>query len=156
VSRSLRRCEINSGIVPGSSAEFRRDQRAFSSLHGLPVGPVPLSTTPVPLRKPRARHERAFAGRRKRGGLPSAARRRDVPLRLRFARRCSPPSAPLSPLADHRPKLQADLPRVARRSSAWRSSKSRVRASSAARADSFGNAVRYSLTSILLPKPSIA
>ncbi len=29
-----------------------------ASLHGLPVGPVPLSTTPVPLRKPRARRER--------------------------------------------------------------------------------------------------
>lgn len=29
----------------------------------------------------------------------------DVALRLRFARRASPPSAPLSPLADHRPKL---------------------------------------------------
>jgi len=53
----------------------------------------------------------------KRGGLPSAARRRDVALRLRFARRCSPPSAPLSPLTDHRPK-QADLPRKTGRSSA--------------------------------------
>jgi len=29
----------------------------FASLHGLPVGPVPLSTTPVPLLKPHARHE---------------------------------------------------------------------------------------------------
>jgi len=27
-------------------------------LLGLPVGPVPLSTTPVPLRSKRARHER--------------------------------------------------------------------------------------------------
>jgi hypothetical protein len=36
--------------------------------------------------------------------LPSAARRRDVTLRLRFVRCCSPPSAPLSPLTDHRPK----------------------------------------------------
>ncbi len=27
-----------------------------ASLRGLPVGPVPLSTTPVPLRKVRARH----------------------------------------------------------------------------------------------------
>lgn len=29
----------------------------FASLHGLPVGPVPLSTTPVALHKPHARHE---------------------------------------------------------------------------------------------------
>jgi hypothetical protein len=47
----------------------------FVSLHGLPVVPVPLSTTPVPLRKPRARHERQWIGRIS-GGLPSAARRR--------------------------------------------------------------------------------
>ena len=32
----------------------------FASLHGLSVVPVPLSTTPVPLRKPRARHELAW------------------------------------------------------------------------------------------------
>ena len=32
----------------------------FASLHGLPVVPVPLSTTPVPLLKPRARHELAW------------------------------------------------------------------------------------------------
>jgi hypothetical protein len=38
------------------------------------------------------------------GGLPSAARRQDVALRLRSARRFSPLSTPLSPLADHRPK----------------------------------------------------
>jgi len=30
----------------------------FASLHGLTVGPFSLSTTPVSLRKPRARHER--------------------------------------------------------------------------------------------------
>jgi hypothetical protein len=30
----------------------------FAALHGLPVRPVTLSTTPVPLRKPRARHKR--------------------------------------------------------------------------------------------------
>ena len=32
----------------------------FAALHGLPVVPVPLSTTPAPLRKPRARHELAW------------------------------------------------------------------------------------------------
>ncbi len=31
----------------------------LASLHGLTVGPVSLSTTPVPFRKPRARHELA-------------------------------------------------------------------------------------------------
>jgi hypothetical protein len=36
------------------------------------------------------------------GRLPSVARRRDVPLRLRFVMRFSLPSAPLSPLAPRR------------------------------------------------------
>jgi len=38
------------------------------------------------------------------GGLPSAVRRRDVTLRLRCAKLSSPPSAPLSPLTDRKPK----------------------------------------------------
>ena len=29
----------------------------FARVHGLPVGPFPLTTTPVPLHKPRARHD---------------------------------------------------------------------------------------------------
>jgi hypothetical protein len=37
---------------------------------------VGLATTPVPLLKPRARHDLAWAGGRRSGGLPSAARRR--------------------------------------------------------------------------------
>jgi len=53
-----------------------RDQRAVCFASGLPVGPVSLSTTPVPLRKPRARHERHLQWAARRGGLPSAARRR--------------------------------------------------------------------------------
>ena len=32
----------------------------FTSLHGLSVAPFPPSTVPVPLRKPRARHELAW------------------------------------------------------------------------------------------------
>lgn len=78
----------------------------FAPLHGLLVGPVSHSTTPVPLHKPRARHERAIAKCRSRGLLPSAARRRVVALRLRFARRSSPASAPLCPLADTQTEAQ--------------------------------------------------
>ncbi len=61
------------------------------------------STTPLPLRKVRARHERHWR---------CAARAADfrlrfgggVALRPRSAKRFSPLSAPLSPLADRRPK----------------------------------------------------
>jgi len=55
----------------------------FATLHVLLVVPVPLSTTPVPLRNPRARHERK--SRVGRYALPSALRT-------------------TSPLADRRPK----------------------------------------------------
>lgn len=58
----------------------------FASLHGLPFGPVPLSTSLVPLHK-LARHERAFARRRCAAGF-----------RLR-------PGGGTVPLADHGPKL---------------------------------------------------
>ncbi len=70
----------------------RRDQRAVCCAPRTARCPVPLSTTPVPLRKPRARHERhSFATSQKRR-LPSVARRRALrsvcvslcaPLRLR-------------------------------------------------------------------------
>jgi hypothetical protein len=39
------------------TAAGRRDQHAVCSLHGLSVGHLTLTTTPVPLRKPRARHD---------------------------------------------------------------------------------------------------
>ena len=74
----------------------------FASFRGLPVGPFSLSTTPVPLRKPRARHEWHLPIRRK-GGFRLRLGG-GVTLRLRFARRSSPFCAPLSPLADRRPK----------------------------------------------------
>src|SRR5947207_6898337 len=50
----------------------------FATLHVLLVVPVPLPTTPVPLRKSRARHERESCVGRKSGGLPSAAGRRPL------------------------------------------------------------------------------
>ena len=45
-----------------------------SPIHGLPVGPVLLSTTPVPLRSKRARQSDIPSGHRIGGRLPSAAR----------------------------------------------------------------------------------
>ena len=64
--------------------------------------PVPLSTTPVPLLKPRARHELAWCKGLRSGGLPSVARRR----------RCAPtpflPSLRLpSTLPARRPQTEA-------------------------------------------------
>ena len=74
----------------------------FASLHGLPVVPYAFSTTPIPLRKSARSSRACMVQGRKSGGLPSAARRRDVALRLRFAMRCSPPPLhfPRSPTAD--------------------------------------------------------
>src|SRR3989442_627972 len=42
----------------------RRDQRAVAWLHGLPVGPISLSTTPRSTTQPRVRHERIILRRR--------------------------------------------------------------------------------------------
>jgi len=88
----------------------------FATLHGLKVGPVSLPPPPVPLLKPRARHERnrfnaakATGFRLRLGG--------GVALQLR-SRRLSA-FAPLSPLSDRRPKprqtaaeLEALLPAI--------------------------------------------
>ena len=77
----------------------------FAALHGLPVGPVSLSTPPAPLRKPRARHERASAMCRKSGGF-----------RLRLGGgRCAPRFVPLG--ASLRPPLHFPRPPTADRSS---------------------------------------
>jgi hypothetical protein len=89
-------------IIVKNSNKTAVTNARFSSLHGLPVGPVSPSTTPVPLRKPRARHERASAMCRRSGGLPSAARRRAlrfgcVPLDASLR---SPLHFPRSPTAD--------------------------------------------------------
>jgi hypothetical protein len=80
-----------------------------------------------------------------------------VALRLRSARRSSPPPLhlPRSPTADRSPFYRRGG-RDARRDSACCSNNSRVRPTSAASADSLGNVVWYSRTSILHPKPSIA
>ena len=75
-------------------------------LYKLPVGPVPLSTTPVPLRKPRSRHE---------GHLQTAARAAGfhlrlgsgVALRLCSARRFSPPALHFPA---RRPQTEAYMP----------------------------------------------
>ena len=54
---------MNSLIIPhplpifDCKAVTGRDQHAVCSILGLPVGPFTLTTTPVPLRKPRARHD---------------------------------------------------------------------------------------------------
>ena len=76
--------------MPGSTYLAVTNAR-FVTLHRLAVGPVPLSTPPVPLLKPCARHERhsrcaarAAGFRLRLGG--------GVSLRLRFARRSSPPA----------------------------------------------------------------
>lgn len=76
----------------------------FAALHGLPVALWPFddarSTTQI-----RALVTSGHLPEcRNCGGLPSAARWRDVSLRLRFARRFSPSFAPLSPLTNRRPK----------------------------------------------------
>ncbi len=47
----------------------RRDERAVCCASRAARRPVPLSTTPAPLHKPRARHERAIAGHGKHGGF---------------------------------------------------------------------------------------
>jgi hypothetical protein len=82
-----------------------RDQRAFSyapraagrplsALDHAPSASQTARSSRVSIRKvPQVRRASVCA--------PAAG----VALRLRFARRSSPPSAPLSPLADRRPKL---------------------------------------------------
>jgi len=51
---------------------IRRDQREVCFTSRAAVVPVPLSTTPALLHKPRARHELKWCGTAKSGRLPSA------------------------------------------------------------------------------------
>jgi len=83
-----------------ANCRLRRDQRAVCFAPRAFGRSFPHSTTPVPLLKPRARHERASAKCRMSGGLPSAARRRALRLAIH--------STPLAPLTDHRPKPRVD------------------------------------------------
>ncbi|GEM_PF-4296495 len=80
----------------------------FASFHGPPVIPYAFSTTPVPLRKSARSSRAALADYRisRRASVCGSAA--GVALRLRIAMRFSPPSAPLFPLADRRPKSCED------------------------------------------------
>jgi hypothetical protein len=79
----------------------------FASLHGLSLALLPFEdarATP----QIRALVTSGICFDRRRGKLPSAARRQAVALRLRFAKRSSPPAAPLSLLDDRRPKPKSE------------------------------------------------
>jgi hypothetical protein len=89
-----------SGIVHPLNIDSAVSNARFATLHGLAVGPVSLSTTPVPLRKPRARHERHLQWAARRGELPSAARRR----------RCAP--TPFQPSLRLRSTVSARRPQT--------------------------------------------
>ena len=129
----------------------RRDQRVVCFVSWAVGRLVCLATTPVHFANRALVTSLHGAGPQERlaSVCDSAA---GVALRLRFAKRSSAPSAPLSPLADRRPKPQLDFPCSVWRSSACRSNNSRVRATSVASLDSLGSAARYSRTSNLLPK----
>ena len=76
--------------IVGNITLMCRDQHAVCSFHGLMVGPFTLTTTPVPLRKPRARHGLKFTGpqerrasvRWRRAAFRSGSVPLDVPRRL--------------------------------------------------------------------------
>jgi len=77
----------------------------FAPLHGLPVGPVSLSTTPVPLRKTRARHERhPFKHRMSDGFRLRLGARRCTSASLRY-----PLLSAFAPLPASRPQTEANV-----------------------------------------------
>ena len=128
----------------------------FASLPRLPVVRMPLDDARAASQTARSSRALHGAGPQERR-LPSAARRRA--LRFSFV----PLNAPLrlrSTCPARRPQTEARVyrrgGRDTRRDSACCSNNSRVRPTSAASADSLGNTVWYSRTSILFPNPSIA
>jgi len=139
-------------VLEGRQLQSAVTNAPFAPLHGPPVALLPFDDARSAAQTARSSRA-AIITHRMSGRLPSAARRRRcVPAPF-------PPSLRLhSTFPGRRPQTEAGfyLFRATRRASAWRSNSSRVRAISAAKVDSLGNAVRYARTSILLGKPSIA
>jgi hypothetical protein len=77
------RCEPTTAQV----VHYAVTNARFASLHRLPVASSPLSTAPVPLRKPRARHEWAFAGmpQTRQASVCGSTAGRSAPAAIRFA-----------------------------------------------------------------------
>jgi len=83
--------------------QFAVTNARFVSLHGLPVAPASPAPTPVPLHKPRARHELAFSSpNRRRASVCGSAAGRSAPAAFRYSLHSVLRSTP--PLAGHRPK----------------------------------------------------
>jgi hypothetical protein len=108
--RSIERVtEIHRDTIMRLHASFRRDQRALSFAPRASDCPCP------PLNHARSTPQNRALVTSGNGLAASAAAFRlrldgGVALRLRFAKRFSPLSASLSPLADRRPKPQRDFP----------------------------------------------
>ena len=88
-------------VIPDITCRLAVTNTRFAAFHGLPVVPVPLSTTPAPLRKSRARHERQWdwPQQRRASVCGSAAALRSGCDSLNAALR-SPLHFPRSPAAD--------------------------------------------------------
>ena len=105
-SRSGGRCEyclVHEDDPFEPQINYALTNARLASLHGLPVGPSPSGSRPFRCanRALVTSDNLAWAARAVAFRLRSAA---VVALRLRCAIRFSPPSAPLSPLTDRRPK----------------------------------------------------
>ena len=100
--------------------KLRRDQRALASLHGLAVGPISLSTTPVPLRN-RALVTSGLHWANARASVESLA-----PALHYFLRPCPPcfgiaplPSPPSQPKRQQRPASPLPIRLKSRTNSLW-------------------------------------